>query len=137
MLHPVDEVRAETGGLAVELDGRPAVEELFEQHADLHPGEVRAEAEVRAAPAERHVLVRGPLDVEAHRVVEDALVAVGRYVPDDDLVAGGDGLAAEREVLGGGSTEMHDRGREPQHLLGCTREQLTVGAEPRELVGVL
>ena len=43
---------------AGELDVGEAVEDLVEHHTDLHAGQVRAEAEVRAAAAERDVLVR-------------------------------------------------------------------------------
>ena len=62
-------------------------EQLPEHHGDLAAGQVGAEAEVRARAAEAEVVVRRAADVEAERVVEDGLVAVGRGVPEHDLVA--------------------------------------------------
>ena len=62
-------------------------QQLLEHHPDLAAGEVGAEAEVRAAGAEADVLVRRARDVEAERVGERALVAVGRVVADHDLLA--------------------------------------------------
>ena len=57
-----------------------ARQQLAEERFELHPREVRAEAEVDA-DAEREVLV-GVLavDVEAERIREDAVVAVGGEV---------------------------------------------------------
>ena len=70
-----------------------AIEELVEHHGDLEAGQAGAEAEVRAE-AERHVLVGRALHVEAERVVEHVLVAVGRRVEQHQLVALADLLAA-------------------------------------------
>ena len=56
-------------------------------------------------------------DVERVRVVEHVLVAVGRRVVDDDLVAFLDLLAAELGVAGGGAPEVVDRAAPAEHLL--------------------
>ena len=69
------------------LERRHALRHLLEQHVDLHAGEVHPEAVVRAAAAEADVLVRVAQDVELERAVEDVLVAVRGDVPDRDLVA--------------------------------------------------
>ena len=76
--------------VAVLADVGQPVEQVLEHDPDLHAGEVGAEAEVRAAPAEGDVGVGVAPDVEGVGVVEDALVPVGRGVEEDDLVARGD-----------------------------------------------
>src|SRR5438132_970343 len=77
------EAADERGGhplrLPRELDGFQARQELGEQGAGLHPGQGGAEAVVHPE-AEREVLVGVTADVEAERVVEHLLVAVGRGV---------------------------------------------------------
>ena len=66
--------------------------------ARLEAREVRAEAEVRPARAERDVVVRLAGDVEAVGIVERALVAVGRRVHEHDPVAGRDRPARDLGV---------------------------------------
>ena len=80
-------------------------------------GQVGAEAEVRAAAAERDVRVRVAGDVEHERVVPHLLVAVGRDVPDDDPVARLDLPAADLGVDGRGAAEVQHRRRPAQDLL--------------------
>ena len=82
---------------------------LAEDQPQLHAGQVGAQAVVGAAAAERDVVVRAALDVEAERLVEDLFVAVGRDVPHHDLVAGLDLLAAQLEVAHRGAAEVHHR----------------------------
>src|SRR3954468_3865611 len=91
----VDELRLDVGGRARDLHVREALERLLEQDVELQPGERGAEAEVPAAGAESLVLVGLAPDVEAIRVLERLLVAVGGDVPHDDLVALVDRAAAE------------------------------------------
>ena len=74
-----------------------AVEQVLEHDPDLHAGQVGPEAEVRAAAPEGDVRVGVTADVEGVGVVEDVLVAVGRGVEEDDLVALGDVGPAEGE----------------------------------------
>ena len=135
---PVDEVGAQAADLAGDLDVVEAVEELLEHHVDLHAGEVGAEAEVRAAAAERDVLVRRARDVERERVVELLLVAVRRDVPEDDLVAVLDLLTAELVVdasrCGGSASPGSPSAASPRRRAGM---RLGVGAQPLELLGVL
>ena len=57
-LDAVDEAGVQHRRLAGDLDVGQAPEQLAEHHRDLAPGQVRAEAEVRAAGAEADVLVR-------------------------------------------------------------------------------
>ena len=103
--------------------------ELLEHHADLQAGEVGAEAEVRAAAAEGDVLVRRAPDVEAERVVEHVLVAVGRDVEDDDLVAFGDapGRGSRCRAVAVRRKCMHRR-RPAEHLLDGDGHERRVGA---------
>ena len=91
MLDAVDEVRAQAVGLGRGPDVGEVAEELAEHHRDLAPGQVGAEAEVRARGAEADVGVGVAQHVEALGVLEHVLVAVGRVVEEDDLVALGEG----------------------------------------------
>ena len=77
--------RTRTGSPVSSIDGKVA-EQLLEEHPALEPGEVHAEAEV-LGDAERQVRVGRAVDVEALRVVEHVLVAVGRRVVHRHLVA--------------------------------------------------
>ena len=66
-----------------------AAADLVEHHRDLPPGEVGAEAEVRAAGAEADLCgCSGRRTSKRYGSVEHPLVAVGRGVPQHDLVAG-------------------------------------------------
>src|ERR1700728_754897 len=77
-----------------ELVGVERVQHLFERHPDLEAGQVRAQAEVGAV-AEREVRIRVACEAELVRRDELPLVAVGRALPDHDLLPGFNGLAAE------------------------------------------
>ncbi len=88
-----------------------AAEQLPEDGADLHAGEVGAEAEV---PAEPEGEVAGgvlPADVEAERVGEHLVVAVGRRVGEVEQVAGLERDVAQRERLLAGAHEVLHRRR--------------------------
>ena len=71
----------------------------------------------------REVRVRVAADVELHRAVEDELVAVGRALPDEHLVARRDGVAAELGGRGRGAPLRRRRRRPAQHLLDRGRQQ--------------
>ena len=71
------------------------------------------------------------------RIGEDALVEVGRRVPDDHLVARPDLRPAQLDVAGGGAAEVQHRRRPAQDLLDRGRHERRVGAQPRHLVGVV
>ena len=76
VLDSVDEARREAIGFPGGADvGYPA-QQLAQHDRDLPPGQVRAEAEVRAGSAEADMRVRGPPDVETQRVDEHRLVAI-------------------------------------------------------------
>ena len=137
MLHPVDEVGPEALDLAVQVDVGHAVEQAVVHHADLHAGQVGAQAEVGAAAAEGHVVVGGPADVEPVGVGEHRLVPVGRDVPEHDLVPFGELLIADGHVGDGLAAEMHDGGHVSQHLLHGGGEERPVRPEALPLVRVV
>ena len=104
-LRALHEVGVDPRRLAGELDVLEPAEQLLEDRADLHAGEVGAEAEV-AAEAEGEVAGRVlPADVEAERVGEDLVVAVGRRVRE---VAAGRraGTSRRRSVNGSWQVRM-------------------------------
>ena len=68
-----------------------------------------AAAVSEAGAAECDVRVGGAADVERVGVGEHGLVAVGRDVPEHDLVAGGDLLVAQDHVGRGLASEVHHR----------------------------
>ena len=76
VLDAADEVRPEALHVAGEAHVSDSGRELLEDETELGPGEVRAEAEVRAAAAEADVVVGRPLDVEGERVDEGVLAEV-------------------------------------------------------------
>src|SRR5581483_7357137 len=102
------------------------LEQLLEQHAQLEAGQAGAQAEVGAEP-ERHVLVRRAADVERRRVGEHGLVAVGRRVEEQQLLALRDHLTAQLGVGHGGAGHVLDGADPPQHLLDGGAEQAAVG----------
>src|SRR5262249_3769647 len=76
VLQSVDEVRSEARNLSDELGLVRPLHQLLEHDVDLHPREVRAQAVVLSAAAERDVLVRRAFDVEAERIIKDGLIAI-------------------------------------------------------------
>src|SRR5207249_6206217 len=96
----VDERRPQAIRRSGDLEVRQPAEELLEHYRDLPPREVRTEAEVRPA-AEAQVVVRIATDVEAERLGEHRLVAVGRAIEEQHLVAFADFLAADLGVADG------------------------------------
>ena len=89
LLDPGDEVGRPAGQRAA-LDGEAEVGQAGQQPLDhdleLQPGQLVAQAEV-GAEAEGHVRVGAAGDVEGVGVVEDRLVAVGRRVEEEELLA--------------------------------------------------
>ena len=73
---------------------------------------------MRPTATEAHVLVRAAEDVELERAVELILVAVRGDVPDADLVAILELLAAQYRVACDVAPEVHDRRRPPHDLVG-------------------
>ena len=88
-----------TGSPVTSMSGR-RVRSWRNTTDELAPGEVGAEAEVRARAAEADVGVRVAADVEALGVVEHARVAVGGAVEQDDLVALVEVVARQRRGRG-------------------------------------
>src|SRR3954468_1802956 len=115
-LDPVDERAALVHLRLAGFDVREPLVDLGEDGAQLGAGQRRTEAVVRPAAAEADVAVRIPRDVEAPRVVEGLVVAVGRVVEEDDLLAGGDRPAVQLDVARRGPAERKHR-RRPAHEL--------------------
>src|SRR5436309_897031 len=135
-LDAVDERRLEHVGRPRDVDVGQAVQQLVEHHLDLAPGEVRAQAEVRAARPEAEVVVRRARGVETVGIAPERLVAVRRVVPEDDLVAGADRLPAELRVVRRRAPEVdHRRGPAHDLLDRGRRDALEVGHPPRALGG--
>src|SRR5713101_10031444 len=86
-----------------------ARDEFVEDEPQLHPREVGAEAEVRSATTERDVRVGRTRDVEPEWVVPYVFVAVGRDVPDHDLVAFSDRAPADLGVGGRRAAKVQRR----------------------------
>ena len=103
--------------------------EPFEHGVQLEPGEAGAEAEV-GAEAEREVVVRRTLDVEAVRLVELRFVEVRRLVQEQNLVAGAEPLALELDVAGDRAVHVLDRRDPAQHLFDGGGEQPEVVQQP-------
>ncbi len=112
-----------------------AGQEAFEHDLELQAGQLVAQAEV-GAEAEGHVRVGAAGDVEGVGLVEDGLVAVGRGVEEEQLLALADGGVAQLDVAGGRAGHVLD-GRHPaQHLLDRTGQQaFGVGGQAGQLLG--
>ena len=91
-----------------DLDVAEAPEQLLEHDPHLGPGQVGAQAVVRA-DAERDVGVRAAVDEHLVGAVEHRLVPVGRLVEQEDLVARLQRLAVQLVVLGDRAGERHHR----------------------------
>ena len=87
-LIPLTKLDANRAGAPVAWIAGRARQELAPHDGDLASRQVRPEAEVRARRAEAVVVVRGAAHVEDVGVGEDLLVAVGRAVEQEHLVAG-------------------------------------------------
>src|SRR4051794_22442667 len=101
---PVDR-RLQTLDRAGQLELLEAGEQEPVDRLQLHPGQLRAEAEM-LAETERQMRVRVAVDAEGERVLEHVLVAVGRGEVERDLVAGRDRHAADLAVLRGDACEV-------------------------------
>src|SRR5918992_3859453 len=87
LLDAVHPGAAELAGRSQQGDpGRP-IGQGVEDQLDLEPGEVGADAVVRAVPTERLVRVGVTQHVERERVLEDVVVEVGAGVEQADAVA--------------------------------------------------
>ena len=85
-LESAKEVITDASGLAGELDGLEAGDDLFEHDLEGEPGEVDPEAIV-LAESEAEVSVRSTGDVVAERLGELGVIPIGRGREDDDAVA--------------------------------------------------
>ena len=119
-----------------ELDAVEVRDHLLEPDLHLELGQVRAEAEVRPAEAEREVAVRLPADVEAVGVGELLLVEVARRVPHRHLIARLDPAAVHRHVARRRAPEVVNGVGAAEDLVGGGRGERRVGDEPVALLGV-
>src|SRR6185369_11080544 len=107
---------------AVELDRRETRDQLLVQDAELEPREVRSQTEVHAVP-EAQMRVRLARRAEDPGVAEDALVAVRRSLPEDDLVARRDRLPRQQGGARRRPPVVCRRARPADHLLDGAREE--------------
>jgi hypothetical protein len=107
VLEPVEEIRAEPARRPYNLERHNPIRENVERHAQLHFGQARSDAHVLAR-SEAQVRVLRPRDVEPVRRIEHRLVAVARNVPQHNLVALGDLLAAQLCIRHGRPPHVQD-----------------------------
>src|SRR5678815_1757294 len=110
--------------LTVEPQHRQTREQRSEQHLELEPRELHAEAEVHTC-AEREMPVGRTCDVELVRPVERLRVAIGRPVQEPDLLAPPQLVSAILHVLEHVSMEELQRRVVPQHLVEGGREPVS------------
>src|SRR5262249_36058483 len=111
ILDAVDPSRPEALGLTQFGDVGDLICDLVEDQLDLHPREVRTDAEMRAVAAEGQMRVGVAQDVEFEGLVEDLFVVVGRAVEQADALPGLDRDVAHADVGQGGPLEtVHRRG---------------------------
>jgi hypothetical protein len=129
---PILEARLVTG----ELDVREAPEERTERDLDLRARERGAEAEVHAA-AERQRLYVGTRDVQPVRVGIARGVAIPGTQQGEDLLAGGNGHAADIDTRLGHSVHELRRAVVAQELVGEIAKQRRITPQQGELIGML
>ena len=110
--------------------------ESCEKGAQLEPGEARSGAVVEPA-TEGEVVDRVACHVEAVRVVEPSLVAVSGTDQHDDSAVGGDGDAADFDVVVGDSCIALDGGVIAEYLVDRRRDEVGVAADLVPLIRVL
>src|SRR6202167_5755697 len=96
-LDAAEEVAAQPGGVAVQVDGEVALDQPAEEQPCLEPGQVRPEARVHSPP-EAHVLVRAAAGDVPVGGGEYPFVPVGGAVPHHHLVAGAHRAAVQLQV---------------------------------------
>jgi hypothetical protein len=116
-----------------ELDLRQPRQQLLEHQPHLHPGQRVAQAQVRAALAEREVVDVRALDVDRYGSGK----RVSSRLPDANHMTT---LSPSRIVVpsarrrGSPSAEVVDRRRPAQQLLGGLADQRRLRLQPAELV---
>ena len=124
-----------SGGVSTR-EVRPPLGEGAEEQAQLEAGQVGADAEVGALP-EGEVRVGVAADVEAERVVEHGLVAVGRRVGEHHPVARLHRLLADVVVGEDAPEHVVERRHPADDLLDQAGHEGGVGGGRLPLVGVL
>src|ERR1700679_443811 len=99
----MQKIRVSVNRLIQHFDLQVATPHLVPQDFELHFRETITQASMDTK-TERHVLARtGAIDDELVWILDMLLVAIAGDVPDNDLVAGFDLLAAQFEVLSRGT----------------------------------
>ena len=135
MLEAADEGGRHEFGLTGEFDRGDPRYQFGEETVHLHAGQCGAQAEVHAV-AEGQVLVGIATDVEAHRIGEDVLVAVGRDIAQQYRLALGDLHTAHLGVGLGGAHELLDRHDAADHLLDRGAHQARILLQPGQFTGI-
>ena len=126
LLYAADEI----GAQVVEVSGQPnigqALGDALEHQTNLHASQVGSKTEVRSAASKTNVVIGGPLNVEAPRIIKGPGVAVGGNMPHHDLVVFFDLDTTHFIVPHGLTAEMENRRSPAHHLVGHGRG-VTVG----------
>ncbi len=109
---------------------------LLEPDLHLELREVRPEAEMRPAEAEREMPVRLPPEVEPVRVGELLLVVVASGVPHRHLIAGPDPAAVDRHFACRGPPEVVDGMGAAKELVGRAAGERRICDEAGLLLGM-
>ena len=94
-----------------------------------------AETEVRAE-AERDVVVRGPVGQKLLWPLEDLLVAVGRWIEEQQFLTLSHQLAVQLDVTSGNAGHVLYRRYPSEHLFDCNRQSPGILPESLHLVGI-
>ncbi len=123
-------------GVRGRLELLQTIGKLEEERSSAESCHVGAQAEVLTGP-EAEVAVRVAGDIEVEGILEHRVVAIGRGVEQDQVLALAQGLAVELHVLEHGAPHVvHGRGP-ADHLFDRLLGEIRVLAEQVELVGVL
>ena len=131
----MDEVGADPFDLAGDIYPHPPLVHLFHQDLELQFSQPRSNAAMDAV-AKRKV----PPGIVAVQddligIVEHLFIAVGRDVPQDDLVTLLDLVAEQFGIRRRGAAHVGQRGLEPDDFLHRVRDHRRIGLEQRALIG--
>ena len=89
---------------------------------------------MRSPTSERDVWIGISAQVKREWVSEGALVVVGRDVPGNDLVPGGDRYSRQSRIAGSGPPEMNLGAGPSKDFLGSRVDQIGAFSQPMQLV---
>jgi hypothetical protein len=99
-------------------------QKIPENQLEVHTSKLRADAEVRPSPAERHVVKQVSIRVEHIGIRKMSFVVIGRSVGKQNLVSGCDLLAPEFMITRCRTAESHDWATPPQEFFNKNRRAL-------------